>query len=683
MNKKTSKNITELNTNSNEKGRNPWFKFFSLNHVGFILIVLTINMVFFSCASSKSNLQSSKVVSSPNGKIAVSVDVEMANYSITLNGKTVLETSKLGVTRADGDFSKQLKLVNTSKVKEVSDTYSMVNAKKSKMTYLANEKTWETTNAAGHKMNIVFRVSNDGVAFRYVFPDKSSDVKKINSEETSFNFPIDAKAWLQPKTESQSGFEHTNPSYEAHYELDIPVTKSSPGPNGWVYPALFKSNDVWVLITEADLGQTYCGTALQQNSPDGEYKINFPQAPEVFKNGVATLNPESTLPWETPWRILAIGDLKTVMESTLGTDLAQPAITMDNAFIKPGKSSWSWVIEKDDSTIYRVQKKYIDFAADMKWEYCLIDANWDQTIGYDSVQLLVNYGKTKNVGILLWYNSAGDWNTVKFTPKDKLLTHESRVAEFSKLQKMGIKGVKIDFFAGDGQSMMKYYEDILKDAATYKLLVNFHGATLPRGLQRTYPNFMTAEAIFGYEMITFGQNSANKAPEHSVMSAMVRNAFDPMDFTPMNLYKIPRIRRITTAAFELATSVVFLSGIQHYAETPVGMSHVSDGVKDVLRQLPGVWDDVKFIDGYPGKHYVVARKSGNKWYIAGINGENAAKKLMLDLSFLAGKKGKFIGSGEGSVADGPSFEIKENTLGADGKYSVDLKPNDGFLMVFE
>lgn len=622
-------------------------------------------------------------VSSPDKNIVVTCDIPKAEYQITYKGEVVLRNSRLGVRRDDEDFSQNLSLVKRTAPTTVKDQYTTLNAKKSAISYTATERVWETKTASGKRMNIVFRVSNDGVAFRYVFPETSTELKRISSEATSFHFPVSTRAWLQPKTEAQSGFEHSNPSYEAHYSMDIATGTPAPGKNGWIYPALFKTSNAWVMLTEADLGRTYCGTALQQDSPDSEYKINFPQAPEVFTNGKPTLNPESTLPWKTPWRILVIGTLKTVQESTLGTDLALPARKMDASFVKPGKSSWSWVIEKDATTIYSVQKKYVDFAADMNWQYCLIDAGWDQTIGYDSVKVLTDYAKTKKVGMLLWYNSAGSWNTVKFTPRDKLLTHESRVAEFSKLQKMGVKGVKIDFFGGDGQSMINYYVDILEDAAAHQIMVNFHGATLPRGLQRTYPNLITTEAVFGYEMITFSQDAANKAPQHSVMCAMVRNAFDPMDFTPMNLYKIPRIKRTTTSAFELATSVTFLSGIQHFAETPAGMTHVPDYVKAFLRQLPTHWDDVRFIDGYPGKLYVVARKAGRKWYVAGINGETIDKSLDLDLGFLKGKKAELITTGAATSNDEPAFEQKKIALPASGKMTISLKGNDGFIAVFE
>lgn len=640
-------------------------------------------VLILPCLGNYATAQSTtNTIASPDKKIVVTCDVTKSSYKVSYQGQTVIGQSKLGVIRDDDDFSSGLQLVKKSAPRLVKDRYEIVNAKKKYISYSATQRIFETQSAKGNKMNIIFRVSNDGVAFQYEFPGKSTDIKKITAEATSFHFNTGTRAWLQPKTESQTGFEHTNPSYEAHYKIDIPTGTPAPGPNGWVYPALFKYKNTWMLITEAALGRTYCGTALKQNSPNNEYGINFPQAPEVFTNGNPTLNPESALPWKTPWRIIVIGSMKTITESTLGTDLAFPAKKMDSSFITPGKASWSWVLQKDDSTVYRVQKKFIDYAADMHWQYCLIDAVWDKTIGYDSIQLLVDYARQKNVGILLWYNSAGSWNTVKMTPKDKLLTHESRMLEFSRLQQMGVKGIKVDFFAGDGQSMINYYQDILDDAATHKLLVNFHGATLPRGLQRTYPNFMTAEAVQGYEMITFNQNDANLFPQHAIMIAIVRNAFDPMDFTPMCLYKIPRITKTTTSAFELATTVTFLSGIQHLAETPEGMQNVPDYVKDFLRGLPNSWDDTKLIEAEPAKLFIVARKTGNKWYLAGLNGENIEKNLSLDLSFLKGKKGSFITTGTG-IKDEVSFASKEEILPASGKLLINLKGNDGFVAVFE
>lgn len=618
------------------------------------------------------------IISSPDKKLSAEVMLDtygQSFYNVRYLNSLIMQNSKLGIIREDEDFSTGLKFVITSKRTVVKEQYVLQNGKKKLVNYLANKKVIAFKNANGQRMNIIFQVSNDGVAFKYEFPGKSSEIKKIKEEKTSFHFLEGTKAWLQPKTEAQSGWEHTNPSYEAHYMMDIPTGTAAPGKNGWVYPAMFKYKNTWMLITEAGLGRTFCGTALQQDSPDNEYFINFPQEPEKFSGGV--LNPQSALPWQTPWRIIAVGSLKTVAESTLGTDLAFPEKKMNKEFITPGRASWSWIMSKDNFIIYDEQKKYIDYAADMHWEYCLIDAAWDKKIGFEKIKELAEYAAKKKVGILLWYNSAGDWNTVQYTPKDKLLTHESRMKEFSLLQQMGIKGIKVDFFSGDGQSMINYYQDILEDAAACKLLVNFHGATLPRGLHRTYPNLMTTEAVYGYEMITFNQKDADVAPAHMVMCAFARNAFDPMDFTPVSLYKIPKIDRKTSVAFELATGVIFLSGIQHFVEGPEGMSKMNADVKGFMQKIPVTWDDVKFIDGFPGEYYVVARRSGKKWFIAGINAGTEKREIIVDLSFaLKSKSAKMFSSGKESTA----VEIRGIDLQERKKISISMGVNDGFVI---
>ena len=649
-------------------------------------IIVIAGAVFCLATAATAQLQRPVVkhttVISPDKKITV--DVSLNNnkqlvYAIQYAGKKVLESSTLGIVREDADFSNGLQWLSVTDPAVVKDSYKILTAKRSAITYVANKKIITVQNTNGDAMQVIFQVSNDGVAFRYVFPQISTAVKKITAEATSFHFIEGTKAWLQPKTEAQSGWEHSNPSYEAHYMMDIKTGTPSPGKNGWVYPALFKYDNVWMLLTEAALGRTYCGTSLQQYAENNEYKINFPEEAEKFTDGA--LLPESTLPWQTPWRIMAIGSLKTIAESTLGTDLALPAIKVDSSFIKPGRASWSWIMSKDNFIVYDEQKKYIDYAADMHWEYCLIDAAWDKKIGYDKIKELAAYAAKKNVGIILWYNSAGGWNTVKYTPKDKLLTHESRVQEFALLQQMGIKGIKADFFAGDGQSMINYYQDILEDAATYHLLVNFHGATLPRGWQRTYPNLMTTEAIYGYEMITFNQKDADVAAPHMVMSAFARNAFDPMDFTPVSLYKIPRIERRTSTSFELATSVIFLSGIQHYVEGPEGMAQMPDAVKTFMQQVPVSWDEVKFIDGYPGKYYAVARRSGAKWYVAAINADSTAKQVSINtLPFIKPFK---TGTLFYTNPSDNTIAVDKLTVYANQQKTITIQPNHGFVIVFE
>lgn len=629
-------------------------------------------LLFASCSSgSKTNGS----LGSPDNNLTVDFGVNSKNqawYLVKHNSQVVVDTSALGLVRKDADFSKDLKVAEISGSEKVEDHYTMLTGKQKDITYTANQKTLHLENKGGQKMDIVFNVSDDGVAFKYKFTETSGDVKYITDEKTAYNFKPTTKAWLQPMSKAKTGFAKTNPSYEEHYQMEVPVNTPSPIGQGWIYPALFKDDDTWVSVSETGLGNNYCGTHLKYDEAGKAMKVVFPQPEEVFAKGAA-LNPESKLPWETPWRILAIGDLQTVTQSTLGTDLADKAVTNDVAFVKPGVASWSWAILKDDATNFETTKQFIDYAQQMHWPYCLIDADWDKRIGIDKIKELVAYGKERNVKLILWYNSAGDWNEVTLTPKDRFLTEEARDNEFKWLHDTGIAGVKIDFFGGDGQSMIAYYHDILKSALKHNILVNFHGATLPRGWQRTYPNLMTAEAIKGFEFITFDQNTANAAPQHCAMLPFTRNLYDPMDFTPMSLDVIPNINRRTTPGFELALPTLFLSGVQHLAEIPAGMAKQPEYVVNYLKDIPTVWDETKLLAGYPGKDVVMARRKGNSWYITGINGENKAKTLEIDLGFI--KKDGYL------ITDGTT-EKWETKQVKPGKTTISFKPYGGFVMKF-
>ena len=573
---------------------------------------------------------------SPNGKIALDFWLTTAGepvYSISYSETTVLKQSKLGIIRSDGDFSTNLTLDSVSNVQIISENYTLLHGKRLINKYSGNKRIIYLRNADSKIIEIVFQVSNDGAAFRYYFPEKTDKKLKIYKELSSYHFDLSTKAFLQPCPDARTGWNFSQPSYEEYYKMNIPVGTVSPYQAGWVMPALFNFGKYWISITETAVDTNYCGTRLSQFSPDGEYSVQFPQ-PQECKSDESAL-PESVSPWLTPWRVIAITDnLADLVESTLETDLAIPARYDVSSWLKPGIASWSWVIQKDDSTNYNNQKRFIDFASKMNWEYCLIDAMWDTQIGYEKIRQLSEYAKTKNVKILLWYNSAGDWNTTPLTPRDKMINHKSRSSEFQKLKGMGVAGIKVDFFGGDGQSMMKYYADILKDAAKYNLAVNFHGCTFPRSWYRTYPNLVSMEAIKGEEYVTFAQENADQQPSHCTVIPFTRNLFDPMDFTPVNFSGIPNIIRRTTGGFEIALSVIFTSGIQHIAETPTGMSAQKDFVKEYMSTLPEKWDDVKFIDGYPGKYVVLARRTGDKLYIAGINGENSERSIVLNVPFI-------------------------------------------------
>jgi hypothetical protein len=591
-------------------------------------------------------------------------------YKVFYKNKLVINTSQLGIIREDANFHTNMKILKVSEALPIQSSYIMLQGKQKNIDYKANQYTVSLENNTGEAMEIIFQLSDDGIGLRYHFPKTSNDIKKIVEEKTTYNFDASAKAWLQPMSKAKTGWKETNPSYEEHYSMGIPVNTKPAIGEGWIYPALFNADGAWLLITETGLHENYCGSRLVYNDTQKALQVTFPQKEEIFPNGA--LNPESQLPWYTPWRVITIGSLKTITESTLGTDLADPAVPMDTSFIKSGLSSWSWVLLKDDSVNFETTLQFIDYASTMNWPYCLIDADWDTRIGDAKMKELVAHAKGKNVKLLVWYNSSGPWNGTEYHPKSKLLTHDDRVKEFSRLNELGIAGAKIDFFGGDGQSMIAYYYAILKDAATHQLLINFHGATLPRGWQRTYPNLLTTEAVKGQEYITFFQEIADLQPSHCAMLPFARNVFDPMDFTPMVLDVIPNIKRKTTPAFELALPVLFLSGIQHIAETPVGMAKMPKYVVDYLKDIPTNWDDSKFIDGYPGKYIVMARKKDNVWYIVGINGQNTAKEIEIDLSFVNNDSGYVILEVEKG--------FQQLSVSKKAKLKVTMLPNGGFVV---
>lgn len=631
--------------------------------------------ILTACNPSKDTL-----LTSPDGNITVRVHDSkgLATYLIHFHDTVLMDTSRLGIEMKGENFYSDLKLISVSDDKTIDETFSMKHGKRTHVHYVAKEKIFQFENANGKHMDVIFRVSNDGVAFRYAFTETATEVKTIEKEYTSFHFTPNATGFLQPMSVAKTGWQGVNPCYEEYFEKEIKVGTPSPSPAGWVYPAMFRDQNNWIVITETALDGTYCGTRLQANSPNGEYQIGFPEDVEKFTGGGVL--PTSTLPWATPWRVLTIGKLNTVMESDLGVALAKPSVVTDTTFITPGHSSWSWALLKDDSTVFDVQKKFIDYASTMQWEYCLVDADWDKKIGYERIKELATYANTKNVGVWVWYNSAGEWNTTPYTPKSKLLTHADREKEFQVLHDAGVRGVKIDFFGGDGQSMIQYYLDILEDAAKYKLMVNFHGSTIPRGWHRTYPHLMSMEAVKGFEYVTFEQENADEQPSHCTILPFTRNLFDPMDFTPLSLYQVPRINRKTTSGFELALSIVFTSGVTHFVETPTGMKQAPVEVKEFLHTLPVQWHDVKFIAGYPGKEVVLARRYNNQWYIGAINGEDKPKDLTLDLSFLQGKKGYILSDSEGQ--EGIALE-KQPLENLPATKTITVKPYGGFVLVTE
>lgn len=615
-------------------------------------------------------------IASPDGAVRVTVALAAGGrptYAVRYREAELLRPSRLGVQLAGTDLSQNLTLQSAGKTEAVAERYELATDKRAHCRYAANRRIIRFAGAAGPTLSVVFQVSNDGVAFQYLLEGKAKDIQKMTAEKTTFHLPAGAKGWLHPHAKAQTGWAKTQPSYEEYYQMGIAAGTPSTLGQGWSFPALFEAGGHWVLLTEAGMGRTYCGSHLAHAAPDAEYGVAFPQEAERTTPEAALL-PEGRLPWRSPWRVVEVGpSLAPLVESTLTTDLSAPAQALPVAVGQPGKASWSWVLLGDDKTTYDVQRQFIDYAAAMHWDYCLVDALWDKQIGYDKMQELATYARSKNVGLLAWYNSNGHWNEAPQTPTNVLFDPASRRKEFARLQQMGIKGVKIDFFGGDGQSFMNYYQDLLTDAARAGLLVNFHGTTIPRGWHRTHPNLMTMEAVRGFEFLTFDQGNTDQEPTHCAVLPFTRNAVGPMDFTPMAFSEIRGKQRRTSNAFELALSVLFQSGIQHYAEIPAGMSAQPAYVQDFVRNLPKRWDDVKFLDGYPGQFAVLARQAGSRWYVAGINATDAPKEVVIDLAKLGLSAGTLIADGD------TNRSFRTQPLGS-GPLRLTLPARGGFVV---
>ena len=630
------------------------------------------------------NVANTPTVISPDGKVAVQVNCSEKGeltYTVSLKNTVVLEPSPLGLETEHSSWTNGLTIVNIIKPEAVTNEYRLIHGKRSICRYSANRCEVLVRNAKDQKLRIVFQVSNDGVAFRYELPECAGrKTVKVTSEITGFDFSKQTRAWLMPMDEGQSGWCRVNPCYEQYYTMNTSVTTPSPIGVGWAFPALFRVNEkCWVLIADSNLTGNYCGVRLDSPTNEGLYRIGFPDPRE--NNNIGDVNPTVAVPFFSPWRVIICGkSLGTIIESTLVTDLADTCKVADQTFVQPGKATWSWLREKDGATVFDRQKAYIDLAAKLGFEYCLVDGLWDVQIGYEKIAELIRYAAAKNVGILLWYNTNGNWNDAPQTPKNRMNTHKARVEEFARIRKLGVKGVKVDFFGGEKQVTMQLYMDLLKDAADHGMMVNCHGATIPRGWERNWPNLVTMESVRGYENYTFRQEDADRAPSHCCMVPFTRNVIGPMDFTPTCLGKYldnnRTVLRRTSDAFELALAVIYESGIQHFGVTPDDIKHTPAFAVDLLRSLPPTWDDIRWIDGFPGIYIVLARRSGSQWFIAGINGQDQPQEVTCDLNFI-GQPGQAKLIQDNSDGKGLTYreldQIENNTL------KLSLLPHAGFV----
>ena len=545
------------------------------------------------------------VVKGPDEKLQLVVftsPTEKPSYSITYNGKTMLEKSPLGMNTNIGDFAKGMKLTGHT-VTPIDTVYRQDRIKTSQVHYQANELNCQFENPKGQKIDVVFRVSNNDVAFRYTLPrqDGKGSVT-VTAEETGFRFPQQTTTFLCPQSDAMIGWKRTKPSYEEEYKADAPMSDRSQYGHGYTFPCLFRiGDDGWVLVSETGVDSRYCGSRLSDVSEGNLYTIAFPMAEE--NNGNGTVAPAFALPGATPWRTITVGEtLKPIVETTVAWDVVRPLYETKYDY-RFGRGTWSWILWQDGSINYDDQVRYIDFAAAMGYEYALIDNWWDTNIGRDRMKSLVEYARSKGVELFLWYSSSGYWNDIEQGPVNHMDNAIIRKREMKWLQSLGVKGIKVDFFGGDKQETMRLYEDILSDADDHGLMVIFHGCTIPRGWERMYPNYVGSEAVLASENMVFNQHFCDEEAFNACLHPFIRNAVGSMEFggcflnKRLNRNNDGGTTRRTTDIFQLATTVLFQNPVQNFALVPNNLEDVSPVCMDYMKAVPTTWNETRFIDG--------------------------------------------------------------------------------------
>ena len=624
-------------------------------------------------------------VSSPNGSLVVTVsDAEgKLSYTATLDGKQMLAPSALGLQTSLGDLTKELSIIN-SQLSTVANSYQMRGTKASKVDYQANALTINLQNKDGVKFSILFQVSDNDIAYRYQMPRQTirrREYKRVRilSEVSGFNFPEGTTTFISPQIGPETGWEQTKPSYEEGYSNDAPMDKASQYGHGYIFPALFHLPTGWALVSETGVTSGYCGSHLSDYQAGSGYTVAYPDKGE--NNGFGTDFAAIPLPGETPWRTITLGStLKPILETTISYDVVEPRYQASTDY-KPGRYTWSWLIGQDNSINYDDQVRFIDLASAMGFEYCLVDNWWDQNIGRERIAELSKYAQSKGVHLLMWYNSNGFWNDAPQTPRNCMNTAIAREKEMSWLESIGVKGIKVDFFGGDKQQTMQLYEDILSDANRHGLQVVFHGCTVPRGWERMYPNFVASEAVLASENLFFGEGATISEGFDLTLHPFCRNATAAMDWGGIIMNKFmstdnkSRHSRKTTDIFELASGITMQTSVQCVAMQPNNLQELPQFEMDFLRELPTTWEETRFIDGYPGKYVVMARKATNgKWYIAGLNAQKEPLALTLDL--------KAFGDLTKLLVDDKQMQPVQTALKKDkkGKIKVVIQPNGGMII---
>ena len=581
------------------------------------------------------------VLSGPDARLQVSFESDggALRYRVAYDGKTLVAPSRLGLQTNEVDYT-QLEVLSAD-TQELRDTYVLDRIKASHIDHAAVRTVLHCQNPDGRKLDIEWHLTANDAAFRYLIPrEGETGSVRVLRETSAFRFPEGTTGFLTPQSDAMIGWKRSKPSYEEHYTLDAPLDRRSQYGHGYTFPCLFRvGGDGWVLVSETGVDSRYCGSHLSDWDAAEGYTIAFAMMEE--NNGNGTVDPAFSLPGATPWRTITVGaDLAPIVETTIAFDVVEPRYEATRGY-RYGKSSWSWIVWQDASMNHDDQVAYIDLAAAMEWPYILIDAGWDQEFGHAGMEELVRYARSKGVDVFLWYSSSGWWNDIVQSPVNVMCDPIARKPEMRWMEGIGVKGIKVDFFGGDKQETMRLYEHILSDADDHGLMCIFHGATLPRGWERMYPNYVGSEAVLASENMIFGQLHCDLEAQNAALHPFLRNTVGCMEFGGVFLNKrlnrangapgpggrVFGTQRRTTDAAEMAVAVLYQNPIQNFALTPNNLTDAPAVAIDFMKEVPTTWDETRLIDGYPGRYIVLARRQGATWYVAAINAVDEPLKL--------------------------------------------------------
>ena len=645
----------------------------------------TTLITLFALMWQSISFSQTKTITSPDGNIAVVVFLEdgKAHYNASYKGVPMLENSPLGLVCNSEDFSSGFTLLS-SEIGKIKKEYTLKRAKQSAFDYEANQLIVKLENGHGYELEVEFQVSNHNIAFRYHLP-VMDEIRscRIEKEITGFNLPDKATTFLTPQATPMIGWKRSKPSYEEEYGADERMGTTSKYGVGYTFPALFHvGDDGWVLISETGVDSHYCASKLSEGTSDGRYTISFPEPGE--NNGLGSSTPGFSLPGFTPWRTITMGDtLKPIVETTIPFDVVEEQYNASQEY-KLGRGTWSWIMWQDNSMNYADQVTYIDLAADMGYEFCLMDALWDTQVGYERMEDLFDYAQSKGVHPFVWYNSNGYGNDAPPGPHNRMSRSIERKKEMKWLAGNGVKGIKVDFFGGDKQEVIKLYEDILSDANDYGLMVIFHGCTLPRGWERMFPNYIGSEAVLASENLIFQQHFNDQEAFNASLHPFIRNAVGSMEFGPVLLNKYHNrtndggtVRR-TSVNFQLATAVLFQSPVQMFGIAPNNLEDAPAHAIEFMKRIPTTWDETCFLTGYPGEYVVLARRHGEQWYVAGINAQSETIELSLELPMFDGKNVMLYHDSEELVSSVTESQVTET-----GLVNVSIPSNGAVIITSE